>query len=303
MVRRVVLVACLCGTALAQPRKEAAEHFERATTAEKEGRFKDAIDEYEQAYALVPHADVLYNIARNYEAMQSWQRAADYYQRYLDESSEPPPDVDAVKKKLAVLRAKARNAEPPETRDAKATELPVTEVHPPSEPIRPVDLSVVQLPPPSPSRWHAGASYGIGFGDAPVERYLGHAGMRFGRVFDLDAIVGGFGKNDVALGAQGRLVLFRSGLIAPFVKGGVSIGVARQDASKEAGTRFPLGFEAGGGLEIGARGRVEVGVVARWITGGWTEDTTTADSYVNDTFMVGFDLGVTFDFAIISAGR
>src|ERR1041385_5833858 len=109
MWRRSLVVVWLCaGVAHAQPAVKAREHFNRAQAAEKDSRYRDAIDEYEQAYALVPHVDVLYNIAFDYEKLDQWGTAADYYQRYLDERTEPPADADKVRAKIRELRAKAK---------------------------------------------------------------------------------------------------------------------------------------------------------------------------------------------------
>jgi tetratricopeptide (TPR) repeat protein len=301
VARSLVLAAWLCGgatAALAQAptRQEAAEHFKRATAAEKDGRHQEAIDEYLLAYTLVPHADVLYNIGVNYEALKEWARAVEYYQRYLDERSERPSDADAVAAKIRELRT--RIPAPPPPVEPPGTGEPGAPPGPPA---------IIDTPPPPPynplARWHAGLSYGLGVGDAPVERFLGHAGMRFGQRFDIDGIVGAFGKNDYALGVMGRLLLSRINLAQPFVRAAVTIGYAKQDASSGADTRFPVGFEAGGGLQIGARGKIEVDAVVRWIAGGWDAAATTADSYVNDTFAFAFDVGVVVDFAIISGVR
>ena len=287
----VALIACPC-VALAQPRtrSEAAGHFARGEAAQADGRFREAIDEYEQAYALVPHANALFNIAVCYERLSEWQRAVDYYQRYLDDG--PANDAPEVIKKIRALQARIAldtpvvlgNAwVPPPTRQ--------TEVH---------AVTVPEATPPE-LHWHGGVSYGVGFGDAPTERYLAHAGRTFAHRFDVDAIVGSFGKNDHAIGVMGRVVFARVQRFAPFARGAVTLGYAKQDASSAAGMRFPIGLEAGGGVEFGTRGRFELFAATRWIRGGWDATETTSDSYVNDSFAFTIDLGLSLDFGAIRA--
>jgi hypothetical protein len=301
MLRALLVVACLTAVAVAQPspQQEAKEHFDLANAAEKDGRYRDAIDEYEKAYALVPHVDVLYNIATDLEHIEEWARAAELYQRYLDERTEPAPDAAAVKRKIRVLRARIPAPPPPPVEPPPEQPSEPPPFNPP-----PIALVVPQKPqsPWANSPWHLGASYGVGFGDAPTERYLAYGGLRFAHRADLDLVGGSFGRNDYAVGVMGRVILY-PGYVAPFLRAAATIGVAKQDASSMAGTRFPFGVEVGGGVAFGVHGRVEVDAVARWVSGGWGTADTTAPSYVNDSFAIGIDLGITFDFALIGAGR
>jgi hypothetical protein len=85
---------------------QAKAHFQRAEAAERGGDLPLAIREYRAAYALVPHAAVLYNIARDEEKLDDALAAAGDYQRYLEESVELE-DADSVRKKIYVLRGKA----------------------------------------------------------------------------------------------------------------------------------------------------------------------------------------------------
>src|SRR5215210_6157580 len=86
MVRTVVLALAIlgaAGVAQAQSTKEAGEHFERGEKAQAEGRYRDAISSYLQAFAFVPHPNSLYNIAVCYEKLGEWKQSADYFQKYL----------------------------------------------------------------------------------------------------------------------------------------------------------------------------------------------------------------------------
>ena len=79
-MRRALAILLVCGVAHAQPaRREAGEHFKAGQQAQAEGRYRDAIAEYDQAYALLPHANALFNIAFCYEKLGEWAQAADYY--------------------------------------------------------------------------------------------------------------------------------------------------------------------------------------------------------------------------------
>lgn len=267
-------------------RRQAADHFRKGQAAQSAGRYRDAIAEYEQAHELVPHPNTLFNIAFCYEQLGEWTAAADHYERYLAEPGDHR-DATTVQAKIDELRAKAAPvAPPPETTPPAAEPAPTEDV--PTEPtIEPATATR--------SRLHVGFSYGIGFGDAPTERYLGYGGIQIADRLELDAILGKFGKNELAIGVQGKLLLEKLGPIGPFGRGAISIGYAAQDASSSSTSRFPVGLEAGGGVLYGARGRFELSAVVRWTRGGFDMTTTTVDSYVNDTFAIAIDLGFAFD--------
>ncbi|MEO8703678.1 MAG: tetratricopeptide repeat protein [Kofleriaceae bacterium] len=295
----VALIAGLAGSAAAQPatsRQEAAEHFKKGQAAQAERRYRDAIDEYGAAFAIVPHANVLFNIAFCYEQLARWGEAADYYQRYLD--YETATDAESVTAKIRELRAKA----PPSTRPP-----PRTAVQPEPDPNNPPGNIGIVNPPPlviepeRPPKWHGGFSYGLGFGDTTVERYLFHGGIRFAKRVDLDGILGGFGKNDHAIGVLTRVRLAtETKAVIPFLRAAATIGYAKQDASSSAETKPTLGVEVGGGALFGARGRFEVDAVVRFLGGGFGKDATGADSFVNDSFAFAVDIGFGFDWPILA---
>ncbi len=97
------------GAARAQPTDEAraaaGAAFKRAVAAEKRQDWRVAIREYQAAYDLSPHPDVLYNIAAVHERIGEARAAAGFYQRYLD-GSPAAPDRAKVVGKLAELRAR-----------------------------------------------------------------------------------------------------------------------------------------------------------------------------------------------------
>lgn len=291
MARAWILALALLGSvgvAGAQPtedaKREAGEHFERGERAQKRGLYHDAIAAYEMAFQLVPHSSTLFNIAVCYEKLGKWAEAVDYYQRYLtiDENA-----VDAVEVNDKVRELRARMG--------PASIAPVTGPNN-ATPADPSIRETVPVPRPSArtARWHAGLSYGLGFGDAPVERYLAHGGIRIADRIELDALLGKFGKNDTAAGAMVR-VLVATGVSQPFVHGAVTFGYAKSDDSSDASTKVPLGFEAGAGIRLGKQGRFEVAGVLRFVRGGFDETSTVFDSYINDEMIFAVDLGVAFD--------
>ncbi len=108
-----LIVVVLCGavrTSHADPRKEAAEHFALAESAEKRKDWQDAISEYEKAYSASPHPWALFNIAVNYERLDQGRRAATYFRRYLEESKDAQ-DRDEVEARIEKLRVRPSHVE------------------------------------------------------------------------------------------------------------------------------------------------------------------------------------------------
>jgi hypothetical protein len=110
-VRVLVIIALLMSHASgawgqdAEAKKQAKAAFERAVDAEHRKDWRTAIEEFQTAYDLVPHADVLHNIAMNFERLEELRDAATYYRRYLDESDDPP-DRKKIEKLIAKLKAR-----------------------------------------------------------------------------------------------------------------------------------------------------------------------------------------------------
>lgn len=106
-------------TTLADPRVEARRHFKTGMFLINEGKYDEAIAELLEAYAIKPHPNVLFNVARAHEAAGRPAEAVSFYRRYLDAN---PPDSDKVRETLAKL----------EPLVPKKTE-PVTVVEPPAK--------------------------------------------------------------------------------------------------------------------------------------------------------------------------
>jgi hypothetical protein len=105
---RLSLLALACvlagGAARADEADEARTHYQAAQHHYDEGRYDEAITEFEAAYRLKPHPNVLYNIAQAHERLLDYNQSVKYFERYL---AEAPPDAEfrtAVSNRLRILR-------------------------------------------------------------------------------------------------------------------------------------------------------------------------------------------------------
>jgi hypothetical protein len=92
----VCVISSICvGPAAAQagptPRqqKEAAARFDRGQALYKEGRFAEAIAEFEAANQLAPHPSSQFNIARCHENLGNWGKALEAYQKLEKVTDDP----------------------------------------------------------------------------------------------------------------------------------------------------------------------------------------------------------------------
>ena len=116
---RAVLASALAATLLAaatpafgDARTEARAHFKKGMSAIRDGRYDDGVVELQKAYEILPHPNVLYNIARAYAEGGELESAVTYFRRYLESN---PQDADEVQKivdgleaRIAEERAKAK---------------------------------------------------------------------------------------------------------------------------------------------------------------------------------------------------
>jgi iron complex outermembrane receptor protein len=103
------LALCLCaGEALADARLEARRHFRSGMSLIAQKQFDEGIAELERAYAIKPHPNVLYNIARAYQDAGRSKEALDAYRRYL---ASDPADAAAVAATVAALQDKLKQGE------------------------------------------------------------------------------------------------------------------------------------------------------------------------------------------------
>jgi len=134
------LALALPAVALADARIEAKRHFQKGMGLIAKGSFDEGIGELREAYAIKPHPNVLYNIARAYLDAGKVKEAVEYYRRYLASN---PADVGQVRATVARLE---------ETLKAKET----AEAAPPEKPEKPPETGKtssggrVALPMPPP---------------------------------------------------------------------------------------------------------------------------------------------------------
>jgi hypothetical protein len=286
----LALVAAVAPARADDLRHLAAEQFELAAAAEQRGDFGAAVEAYRRAYAIVPHADVLYNLARCFEKLGDWPAAAEHYQRYLDEGGDPE-DRAEVERRIAALRDRAGQpggeliiqsnlpgAEvlvdgetvgvTPLQRPAAAGRRTVTVVYPGFETatvevdLEPGGVRVVRAdlqPTPGPLSLSLGLSLGY--------EHLGGSGVRFGTWTGIRPRGSRFEGNllflfgrDLSLGLEARLharrepggLYGRAAATGGFTTSGGGLATGAEVAAGYAwSTRGPATVELG--LEIGYR--------------------------------------------------
>src|SRR5712671_1345143 len=112
-----LLLALLAApAALADARSDAKRHFRDGMAMIAAGQLERGIAELKLAYAIKPHADLLYNIARAYVDLGRIPEALDYFHRYVATDPDDRPQVEAVMARLAG----AIGARPPAAQPATA---------------------------------------------------------------------------------------------------------------------------------------------------------------------------------------
>ncbi len=86
------------GNAFADARTDARRSFRHGMDLVAEGKYDTGVAELKKAYEMLPHINVLFNIARAYTEMGDVENALVYYERYALEN---PPDREDV---LATMR-------------------------------------------------------------------------------------------------------------------------------------------------------------------------------------------------------
>ncbi len=112
LVAALVLAA---STARADVRTEARRHFRQGMALIAEGNVEEGVAELEEAYDILPHPNVLYNIGRAYAESGRYAQAVEYFERYIESD---PPDRAEVLGFITALRARiealeAREGETP----------------------------------------------------------------------------------------------------------------------------------------------------------------------------------------------
>src|SRR5437868_2515092 len=96
--------------ALADARSDAKRHFREGMSLIAAGQVERGIAELKQAYAIKPHPDVLYDIAKAYVDLGNISEALNYFRQYV---ATDPADKEQVASVMQRLQAAIGSAVPP----------------------------------------------------------------------------------------------------------------------------------------------------------------------------------------------
>ena len=100
------------GGALADERTEARAHFKKGMAAIADGQYEDGHRGAQGAYEILPHPNVLYNIARAYVESGDLESAVAYYQKYLEGNPQGPRRGRADRRRARGAHPQAAGAAP-----------------------------------------------------------------------------------------------------------------------------------------------------------------------------------------------
>src|SRR5438874_3186734 len=106
----LVLAALVAPAALADSRADAKRHFREGMSLIAAGQVERGIAELKQAYAIKPHPDVLYDIAKAYVDLGDIPEALNYFRQYV---ATDPVDKEQVQAVIQRLQAAIGSAAPP----------------------------------------------------------------------------------------------------------------------------------------------------------------------------------------------
>jgi tetratricopeptide (TPR) repeat protein len=142
----IALVVMIAGAAAAAEGKgsgNARRLYDEATAAFGLGRYADAAEKYEAAFAARPDPALLYNAAQAYRLAGNKTRALELYRNYVRLYSDRPNTADARNHIAALQRAlEAERAAPDATAGTTAAAAP-----PPLEPAAPASSPPAAIPP------------------------------------------------------------------------------------------------------------------------------------------------------------
>jgi len=138
--------------ALADARTEARAHFKKGMDAISNGKYEDGIAELQRAYEILPHPNVLYNIARAHAEAGDLESAIATYKKYLEGNPPDRADVTLIVQSLEarVLRQQASLQAARETAPATAQPTPAPSTAPAGTAPPSTAASTAQPPGPAP---------------------------------------------------------------------------------------------------------------------------------------------------------
>src|SRR2546428_2935546 len=124
-VRTILLAALLAPAALADARSDAKRHFREGMSLIAAGQVERGIAELKQAYAIKPHPDVLYDIAKAYVDLGNIDEALGYFRQYVATDPEDKDQVLRVMQRLQSAIAKAPATQPSQPAAPAAPRQPI----------------------------------------------------------------------------------------------------------------------------------------------------------------------------------
>src|SRR5437588_456640 len=109
------------GGAHADARSEASRHYRLGLDLLANGQTERAIEEFKAAYAIKPHPDPLYNIARAYLDLGNLPEALNYFRRYVATDPEDRAQTEVIMARLAAALA-PREPKPEEKKEPAPAE-------------------------------------------------------------------------------------------------------------------------------------------------------------------------------------
>jgi outer membrane receptor for ferrienterochelin and colicin len=134
-----VLLVLQSTLAFADARTEARSHFKKGMESITAGKYDEGISELQKAYQILPHASVLYNIARAYAEAGDLEEAVTYFRKYLEGN---PPDKDETSQVLKNLEARIKRQQAA-AREASQAQTPT------ATPPTPLPVADAGAPPPA----------------------------------------------------------------------------------------------------------------------------------------------------------
>ena len=77
-------------------------HFKAASAYYNQGKYQKALEEFNEAYRLMPLPEITFNIAQCHERLGDLEKAIETYKKYIEEKPDAK-DIQAVKDKIASL--------------------------------------------------------------------------------------------------------------------------------------------------------------------------------------------------------
>src|SRR3954464_10861043 len=96
----ILALLLLANAALADARADAKRHFREGMALIAAGQLERGIAELKQAYAIKPHPDVLYDIAKAYVDLGNIPEALNYFKLYIATDPEDKEQVQSVMNRL-----------------------------------------------------------------------------------------------------------------------------------------------------------------------------------------------------------